>query len=177
MKAEMSMLIAPCKTAYDIAKGISSFRVEGEVKEKTAELLRILLSVQRDALTMQAKYQELLQEKDDLAKKIMEFEDWSKTKDQYELKDLAPGIPAYLRKKGDNSEEPTFWICPYCYKQKKESFLQCVYHFESAGFYFCPACKTEFPWGRIGRGHRILSRAVLMAILDIVRFSFMALAI
>ncbi len=69
MNAEMSMLIASCKTAYDIAKGISSFRVEGEVKEKTAELLRILLSVQRDALAMQAKYQELLQEKNDLAKK------------------------------------------------------------------------------------------------------------
>ena len=144
MVAEISMLIGSCKAAYDIAKGISSFRIEGEVKQKTAELLGILLSVQSSALAMQAKYQELLQEKDNLAKKIMEFEEWTKIQDQYELKELASGIAAYFRKKSDESQEPSFWICPYCYDKKKESFLQREYHSESAGFYFCQDVKLPF---------------------------------
>lgn len=158
MITELTSLIASSKTAYDIAKGLTSVYVDEKVRERTSELIGILLSVQGDALSVNAKHQELLQEKYNLEKKIMEFEEWSATKNNYELKELAPGVSAYLRKKINETEESTLWICPYCYNNKKESFLQreCVY--ETSGFYFCPTCRTPFQWGQIGRGHKMFER-------------------
>jgi hypothetical protein len=67
-------------------------------------------------------------------------------KNNYELKELAPGIPAYLRKKSNESINFAVWICPYCYNQKKESFLQCKYHAQDMVSYNCPYCKTPFEW-------------------------------
>lgn len=151
MIAEISSLIATSKAAYDIAKGISSLNSEVERNQSISKILEVLITVQTQALSVNAVAQKLQEEKFDLAKKIMEFEDWAQTKSNYELKELAPGIPAYLRKKIDETKDPTLWICPYCYDQKKESFLQQEYHSDTAGFYFCPKCKTPFQWGEIGR--------------------------
>jgi len=159
MITEISSIVASSKTAYDIAKGLASAYADAKIKERTSELLTILLSVQSDALAVNAKHQELLQDKYNLEKKIMEFEQWSKTKDNYELKELAPGLPAYRRKKMNKSEDSTLWICPYCYDKKQESFLQRECDYETGGFYFCPSCKTPFQWGEIGRGHKMFPRS------------------
>jgi hypothetical protein len=159
MIAEISSLVASSKTAYAIAKGLASAYTDAKVRKRTSELLAILLSVQNDALTVNAKHQELLQDKYNLEKKIMEFEQWSKIKDNYELKELAPGIPAYLRKKTDETKDPMMWICPYCYGQKKKSFLQRKFQSENGGLYFCPICRTKFEWGqsdtRVRRKYRL----------------------
>lgn len=146
MIAEISTLVTSSKVAYDIAKGLTSVYVDDKVRERTSELLGILLSVQGDALSVNAKHQELLQEKYNLEKKILEFEEWSATKNNYELKELAPGFPAYLRKKLDDHIDFPVWICPYCYDKKKESPLQCEHNLETAIYYFCPECKTTFHW-------------------------------
>ncbi len=158
MITEISSLVASSKTAYDIAKGLASGYLDEKVRERTSELLGILLSVQSDALAVNSKHQELLQDKYNLEKKIMEFEEWSATKNNYELKELAPGVPAYLRKKTNETEDPTLWICPYCYDKKQESFLQQECHYETGGFYFCPSCRTPFQWGKIGLGHKMFQR-------------------
>ena len=156
MIAEISTLIASSKTAYDIAKGLTSVYVDDKVRERTSELVGILLSVQSDALSVNTQHQELLQEKYNLEKKILEFEEWSAIKNNYELKELAPGIPAYLRKKTDESNNFEIWICPYCYNKKEESFLQLEYNYGTSISYFCPnrECKTSFRYGVPGKGHR-----------------------
>jgi hypothetical protein len=45
MIAEISSLIASSKAAYDIAKGLTSVYVDDKVRERTSELLNILLTV------------------------------------------------------------------------------------------------------------------------------------
>ncbi len=149
---ELSALITSSKAAYDIAKGLTSAYVDDKIKERTSELLSILLSVQTNALAVQAKHSELLKEKDDIAKKVMELEDWAQTKSNYELKEMGPGVSAYLRKKTDGAGDFSLWICPYCYNNKKDSPLQKEYHSDVAGYYFCPECQIIFTWGKIGRG-------------------------
>lgn len=144
MTAEILSLVASCKTALIIAKDLASGYTDAKVKERTSELLTILVSVQRDAVEMNTKYQELLQEKYNLQKKVMEFEQWSKTKDNYERKELASGIWAYRRKKTDEADDSALWICPYCYNKQQESFLQREFHSETAGSYFCPSCENPF---------------------------------
>lgn len=156
MITEISSLIASTKTAYDIAKGISSLKSQVDRNESISKILEVLLSVQTQALSVNAVAQKLQEEKSDLTKKIMEFENWAQTKSNYELKELAPGIPAYLRKKSGGSEEPTLWVCPYCYNKKQESFLQLEYNYGTSISYFCPSrdCKTSFRYGVPGRGHK-----------------------
>ena len=156
MIPETSVLVTSIKTAYDIAKGISSIKSELERNEAISKVTEVLRSVQQDALLMYEKHSLLLHEKDAPAKKLMEFEKWDKTASQYELKELAPGILAYIRKKNSDSGDPVIWICPYCYDKKEESFLQLEYDYGTSISYFCPNrdCKTSFRYGVPGRGHK-----------------------
>lgn len=104
MFAEISSLIASSKVAYDIAKGIHSLNSEVDRNQSISRILEVLISVQTQALSVNAVAQKLQEEKFDLAKKIMDFKDWTKTKSNYELKELAPGVPAYIRKKTDEAK-------------------------------------------------------------------------
>lgn len=53
---EISALITSSRAAYDIAKGLTSAYVDDKIRERTSELLTILLSVQTNALAVQAKH-------------------------------------------------------------------------------------------------------------------------
>ena len=139
MISEIASLIASSKAAYDIAKGLTSVHIDDKIRERTADLLGILLAVQSDALIVNAKHQELLKLKYDLEKKILEFENWSETERQYELKEVAPGIFVYAYKKTVESAEPMHWLCTNCWKDRIKSIIQ-----KPLGdSYTCPKCKTE----------------------------------
>jgi rubrerythrin len=140
--AEITSLIGSVKTAYDIAKGISNLKAEVERNQAVAEILKILLAVQADALSMQGQYQKLLQSKDELAEKLAEFEQWQKTESQYELQEVHRGIFVYSPKNPDQLKEPKHWLCANCWQERKKSVLQADYHHESAAAYTCPRCKT-----------------------------------
>jgi len=140
---EIASLITSVKAAYDIAKGINSLKAEVDRNQSISNLLEILLSVQSDAFTMQVKQQELLQENDNLRKKIIEFEKWSETEKQYELKEIYSGVFVYAYKKPDDSEDPMHWLCTKCYKEKKASIIQLSNEVASGKYYICPTCKTE----------------------------------
>jgi DNA-directed RNA polymerase subunit M/transcription elongation factor TFIIS len=144
MIAEISTLIASTQTAVNIAKGLTSVYVDDKVKERTSELLSILLSVQGDALTMQSKHQDLLQLKNNIEQRMLEFENWSKMERQYELKDVAPHIFLYSYKKTDNDTTPHHYICPKCYQDRKTYILQLHYDGDSSTEYICNSCKNIF---------------------------------
>lgn len=144
MIAEIGSLIASSKAAYDIAKGLGSVYVDDKVRERTSELLNILLSVQANALAVQANHQELLIVKDDLEKKILEFENWSETVRQYELKEVAPGVFVYSCKTPVNSSEPAHWLCAKCFQEKKVHIIQLDHESAGVRHYFCPNCSTKY---------------------------------
>lgn len=144
MIAEISSLIASSRTAYDIAKGLTSVYVDDKVKKHTSELISILLSVQTDALAVQSNHQELLKEKDNLEKKIVEFEKWAETERQYELKEIAPVIFVYSYKEGIEFTEPKHWLCTNCWKDKIKSIIRLSSEGSGSKKYICPNCKDEF---------------------------------
>ena len=147
MIAEISSLIASSKSAYDIAKGISSAYVQMKTDERTTELLRILLSVQADALSVNAIAQKLQEEKYELTQKLMEFEKWSEVEGQHELKEVMPGIRVYIRKGLNEPEIKTVeWACTNCWNDKVKSILQLENENEYVSSYICPRCKYPFKW-------------------------------
>lgn len=139
MITEIASLITSSKAAYDIAKGISSFKTEVERNESISKILEVLVSVQLQASAVLAKAHELEIEKHNLTTKLMELEKWSETENQYELKEITRGIFVYTYKKTTEKSKPMHWLCTNCYGNKTISIIQ-----KALGDkYFCPKCKTE----------------------------------
>jgi hypothetical protein len=141
--AEIVTLITSVKSAYEIAKGISSLKAEVERNQAIAKILEILLSAQADALSMREDYQELLQSKEELSKKLREFEQWQQIESQYKLEEIHRGVYVYTTKNPEALGQPKHWLCANCWQEKKKSILQANYHHESGAKYTCPRCKTE----------------------------------
>lgn len=144
MIAEIGSLITSSKAAYDIAKGISSLKSEVDRNESISKILEVLLSVQTNALSVNAIAQELQEEKYALTQKIMEFEKWSETERQYDLKEIAPGIFVYFYKKGNEPTEPIHWLCTNCWKDKIKSIIRLEFDTSGIRGYVCPNCKDHF---------------------------------
>lgn len=138
-----SSLYVSAKAAYEIAKGISSLKTEVERNQAVSKVLEVLLSVQNDALSMQEKQSLLLTEKDNLVKKISEFEKWSEIESQYEFKELAPGVPVYAYKKTDKATQPIHLLCANCFsKKQKGHYVQSEMNYDGT-HYKCLNCDKE----------------------------------
>ena len=140
---EITALISSAKAAYDIAKGINSLNVDVERNQAVSKIIEILLSVQSDALVMQSNYQELLREKDELLKKLIEFEQWEKTETEHHLEEIVKGVFAYSLNNSNDTNKPKPWLCANCWQDKKKSILQADWHTETSAAYTCPRCKTQ----------------------------------
>jgi len=136
-------LFTSAKAAYDIAKGISALNTEVERNQAVSKVLEVLLSVQSDALLMKEKHSLLLAEKDDLKKKILQFENWATTEQQYELKEIASGIFVYAYKRSEENAEPMHCLCAKCFSERKKSILQRVKKTMAGVTYSCHSCKSE----------------------------------
>lgn len=145
MIAEISSLITSSRVAYDIAKGLTSVYVDDKVRDRTSELLGILLTVQADALSVQSKHQEVLKEKDNLEKKIIEFENWAETERNHETAEVIPDIRVYIAKGLDHhARQSANWYCTNCWTDKVQSILHLKAKGSALISYFCPKCKTIF---------------------------------
>jgi len=136
-------IFTSAKVAYDIAKGINVLKTSVERDEAVAKVLEVLLSVQHDALSMQKEQSLLLTEKDNLIKKISEFEKWSEIESQYELKELTVGVPVYAYKKTDKETQPPHLLCANCFsKKQKGHYIQSEIEFDGT-HYKCLNCDKE----------------------------------
>jgi hypothetical protein len=132
------------KTLGSVAQAVTklvNIIKDTEARQVAIELQGVILSLQNELLSMQSEHNELLKTKNELEKELMNFKDWEKTKSQYELKELIPGMFVYSYKKSDGASEPPHWLCTNCYNDGKKSILQLS---TSSFHYFCPKCKTAF---------------------------------
>ncbi len=144
MAFDPASLFASAKTAYDIAKGISTLNTDVERNQAVSKILEVLLSVQNDALLMKERHSLFLSEIDDLKKKIAEFEKWSEIESQYQLKEIASGVFVYAYKNTNKANEPYHWLCAKCFNtDKKKSIFQRFSHDGSGVHYKCHTCGSE----------------------------------
>jgi hypothetical protein len=137
---EVVAVVSGIKVVIDIAKGLKSAHDAHTITQAQSDILEKLLDLRIDALSLQEKTSTLINEKEELAKKLMEFEKWAETERQYELAKLPPGILVYAQKKSGTSTEPKHWLCTNCWKDRKKSILQLEY----TGAHTCPECKHRF---------------------------------
>ncbi|MEW6511851.1 MAG: hypothetical protein AB1428_12945 [Bacteroidota bacterium] len=134
--SELVALVTAVKGAVDFAKGLKAVMDKAKLDDELSELFSRLLSVQSFALTLQSEHQTLIEEKGELSKKLMEFENWKKTEADYALTEICPKIFIYVYKKSAESVEPVHWLCPNCWQAKQKSILQGKHD----RVYACPRC-------------------------------------
>jgi transcriptional regulator with GAF, ATPase, and Fis domain len=142
--AEVSAIITSIKATIEIAKGLKSSYDAHTIAQAQSDILEQLLAIRMDTLTLQEKHSTLINEKDELAKKLVQLEQWEKTESEYELQEINRGKFVYSPKNSQQSKKPTHWLCTQCWDDRKKSVLQANYHTESEAQYICPRCKLRF---------------------------------
>ena len=134
---EISMALTSFKSAIEIIKSISNKTKDINFKNKIIELQNLILS-------LQSEYSTLLDIKNQLEKKLVEYENWDKTESQYQLKEITPGIRVYSSKEDSGLSDSDHWLCPNCFNDRKKSILQLERDEGKLGqYYICPKCKTR----------------------------------
>jgi hypothetical protein len=140
--AEITGLISSAKAAYDIAKGIDSLSEEVAVKEKAAELLRIIIAQTDDIMSLQEKYEKLSDSKKTIEEKLANLENWKEIASQYQLEQVSPGVFAYVPIRNSNVSDPMHWLCPRCFEDRKKSILQLAKERFVPFKYICLECQN-----------------------------------
>ena len=146
MVFEISSAIASIKAANDILKGFSALNTEVVVNEKAIELQSIIFSLHNHISSLHSSYDQIVQEKRNLEQKIMDVEKWESKKEKYILKELDPGVFAYVHKEPKESVSDKHWYCANCFDaEQKESIIQNrLRGNRQSHVYFCPQCGNEF---------------------------------
>jgi hypothetical protein len=140
---EFSALVSSIKGISDIAKGLKSAYDQHTITQATNEILQRLQSVLEKGLLLQEKHLALLQEKDDLTKRLVEMDEWKATKGQYRLIEISPGSFVYSPNESHPSPQPIHWLCQNCLDNKhSKSVLQLAHKGHRMDVYECPGCKA-----------------------------------
>ena len=141
MMTEANVIVTSIKTTIEIVKGLKSYYDAHTITQVQSELLQQLLNIQMGTLTLQEKYSALINEKDELANKLVQFEQWQKTESEYELQEIDSGKYAYSSKNSQQSKNPAHWLCPQCWEDRKKSILQEEHQYDGQVHYICHRCK------------------------------------
>jgi hypothetical protein len=140
--AEITAAISSVKTATTIVKGLINLSKDVAVKQKAAELLGVILSLQNGLSSLRSDYDQLLESKRGVEKQLKEFYNWSETESRYKLEEVHTSIFVYSPKESKKRKQPIHWLCTNCWEDRKKSILQCDYKHSKGASYTCPRCKT-----------------------------------
>jgi uncharacterized protein YlaI len=145
MLNEITSAVSSLKIAYEIVKGFNSVKLETAMKEKSTELLDIIISLQQSFFSLHAEYEKIYNSKNEIEKEFLHLKEWERTKEKYILKEVVPDVLAYVHKKQEDSVGEKHWLCANCFNiEQKES----IYQIKRRGnipshIYYCPQCKNE----------------------------------
>ncbi|MHB1051198.1 MAG: hypothetical protein ACYC09_14055 [Bacteroidota bacterium] len=142
--AEISTALASVKTVTEIAKGILSLNKDVAVNEKAAELISTILLLQRDLISLQSDYADLLKTKENLLEELKQFNTWAKIESLYKLEEVSNGKYVYAPIDKELKNEPLHWLCSNCWEDKRKSIYQMTYDGANHKTFTCPRCKNEF---------------------------------
>ncbi len=128
--------------ATDFVKSSIDKIKDNAVREKVQELLNAIIPLQFQIMSLQAVNSALTKEKEDLEEELSKIKDWRTEASRYELKEIASGVYAYM-KKTEHSTEPAHYLCTRCYTEGKKSILQRTEKDFGGVHYLCFCCKSE----------------------------------
>jgi len=79
----------------------------------------------------------------ELEQEIMDFKNWERAGQRYQLFEIASGVHAYKLKPGVQPPEPSHMLCANCYSKRQKSILQHLNQNEYGQWFICHNCKSE----------------------------------
>lgn len=143
MIAEFAAGIAGLKTITELTALVLKMNVDAAVRQKAEESNFAIINAQNLMIELQSKHHELLGEKDQLEKRLVQMEDWKAQAANYDLTDVG-GIFVYASKSQEDSPTPSHWLCANCYDSSRKSILQKTHVSHRGDQYNCFGCQTEF---------------------------------
>jgi hypothetical protein len=148
MTDPLSAILAAIPGLAQAGANIASASDEAKRNAQLIEFQRVIIQLQSSIAAIQVQNSSLLQEKNELEKKIVGIENWEGEKQRYSLVTIWSGSVAYALKESMSNGEAPHWLCPNCFEKKKKSVL---HPFEGANRFFgvaCSACPTKIqgPW-------------------------------
>jgi thymidylate synthase len=141
----MNELIQKLSTAIrESIKSIVELQKRAEVDDKLilSEVSEKLIGVQGFIAEIQGFYQEILNAKESLQKRVEHYEQWREDESKYQSFRFFSGSTVVVPKAGDASPYTKEWYCKHCFDNKKKSQLQAKPN--TFWEYFCPECKTPY---------------------------------
>ena len=140
---EGTALLTGIKGTINIVKSLKSSYDAKTITQAQSDILEHLFALQIDALALQEKHFAIIHEKEELIKKVVQFEQWEKTESEYELQEIVSGTFVYTSKNTQQFGIPTHWLCTQCWDNRKKSILQRQYVGHTPKL-ICPRCKFSF---------------------------------
>jgi transcriptional regulator with GAF, ATPase, and Fis domain len=141
--AEITSFVAGVKGTIDIAKGLKSAYDAQTIAQAQTEIVEKLLGLQMDALSLQEKHSLLINEKDELAKKLIQYENWAKTESQYKIDEVHSQVFVYVAKTSDQSLKNQPWYCANCFGNRQLSIFQSTSDSDTYHEYVCHRCNNK----------------------------------
>lgn len=149
---QIAPLLSSINAVTTIARGMVGLRDEAMLQQKVNELLREIMSANSAAMSAQVASLSLVQQIDELKKKLATLEAWEREKSRYQLVDHGGETFTYLLKSDAANGEPIHKLCTTCFAKGQKSILNFRFHTDyGRDFYRCDPCDKEFPLGRPSR--------------------------
>jgi hypothetical protein len=113
-----------------------------EIDLKASDLLEKIDGLRMTVFDVYEKNLELVKEKTELEKKVMDNEQWEKEKAKYKLAELETGLFVFAYQKSQENTDPMHYLCKKCMNDNKKSILD--FHEMSNGSinYYCQNCNN-----------------------------------
>jgi predicted RNA-binding Zn-ribbon protein involved in translation (DUF1610 family) len=137
----ITAILPALNQAVKTVTGVVGLIKDVETKQKVIELQSAILDLHERVRSAQTEQDELLKSKNELERKLAEYERWDKESACYELRALVDGIFVYALKAENKGNGPEHFLCPNCFGERKLSIV----HHPRAGYsnYICDACKFD----------------------------------
>ena len=141
---EITAALAGIKTAKDLAKGIISLDSDIAIKQKSQELLGIILDLQGTISEIRESLDSIRQENMHLKQELSQINQWKQEKENYSLHELAPSVFVYRYQPiAETTSQPEHMLCASCYNKDKKSILQLSRKVIAGHYYICHECGSE----------------------------------
>lgn len=144
MLAEISAVFTLATNATKLLSGLRDIVKDGKPREEISKAQAVVADLVSKVENVQAKYTELVKDKEAIATELKQYKDWDTKASKYHLKEISVGRRVFALNENILPVQSPLYFCPNCFQNKKESVLQGID--VEAVHYECTAkCGFETP--------------------------------
>ncbi len=124
MIESIPVALTSLKAATDIISSLLKLREFNNHAGEIAQLLNHIIQANTTIISVQQDHSSLTAKVQELEKECVRLKDWSAEKDQYERRNIGPGVFAYILKGYKDEFEKAHKFCCNCFDKTIKSTLQ-----------------------------------------------------